>query len=94
MELLGRTAILRDAVALEHDRDLAERVVRREATVEQVQNQIVVAGPAIPKKASSEVHTRAADSFAADCSAKALESGLPAQPPVDNFPPLAKPAVK
>ena len=40
----GRTAILRGVVATEHDRDLAERVVRLEATVDQVQNLIAVAG--------------------------------------------------
>ena len=52
VEMQGRTAVLRGVVATEHDRDLAERVVRLEATVDQVQNQIVVASQAIPKKAS------------------------------------------
>lgn len=45
VEIQGRTAILRGVVATQHDRDLAERVVRLEATVEQVQNLLVVAGP-------------------------------------------------
>ncbi len=49
VELQGRTAILRGVVATAHDRDLAERVVRLEATVDRVQNQLVVAGPASPK---------------------------------------------
>ena len=43
VEIRGRTAILRGVVATEHDRDLAERVVRLEAAVDQVQNQLVVA---------------------------------------------------
>jgi len=47
----GRTAILRGVVATEHDRELAERVVRLEPTVDQVQNQLVVASRATPKKA-------------------------------------------
>ena len=95
VEMQGRmAAVLRGVVAPEHDRDLAERVVRREATVEQAQNQIEVAGLAIPRKESPEEHTQAADYFAAGCSAKSLESGSPAQSPVDNFPQLAKPAAK
>ena len=69
VEMQGRTAILRGVVATEHDRDLAERVVRLEATVDQVQNQIVVAGPATPKQASPAEHTPAADNSAADNSA-------------------------
>ncbi len=40
----GRTAVLRGVVATEHDRDLAERVVRLEANVDQVQNNLTVAG--------------------------------------------------
>ena len=43
IEIQGRTVILRGSVATEHDRDLAERVVRLEPGVEQVQNQLVVA---------------------------------------------------
>jgi hypothetical protein len=43
IEIQGRTVILRGSVATEHDRDLAERVARLEAGVEQVQNQLVVA---------------------------------------------------
>ena len=54
VEMQGRTAILRGVVATEHDRDLAERVVRLEATVDQVQNQIVVASPATPKATTAE----------------------------------------
>ena len=43
IEIQGRTAILRGVVATEHDRDLAERVVRLEAAIDQVQNQLTVA---------------------------------------------------
>jgi hypothetical protein len=43
VEMRGRTAILRGVVATEHDRDLAERVARLEAAVDQVDNQLVVA---------------------------------------------------
>jgi len=49
VRMQGRTAILRGVAETEHDRDLAERVVRLEATVDEVQNQIEVAGSAIPK---------------------------------------------
>ena len=48
----GRTAILRGVVATEHDRDLAERVVRLEGAVDKVQNQLVVAGAAVLRQAS------------------------------------------
>jgi len=44
VEMQGRTAVLRGVVATEHDRGLAERVVRLEPTVDQVQNLIEVAG--------------------------------------------------
>jgi hypothetical protein len=43
VEIQGRTAILRGVVATQHDRDLAERVIRLEAGIEQVQNLLVVA---------------------------------------------------
>jgi osmotically-inducible protein OsmY len=43
IEVQGQTVILRGTVATEHDRDLAERVVRLEPGVDQVQNQLVVA---------------------------------------------------
>jgi hypothetical protein len=43
VEIRGRTTILQGTVATQHDRDLAERVARLEATVEQVQNRIAVA---------------------------------------------------
>ncbi len=49
VEIQGRTAILRGVVATEHDRDLAARVVRLEATVDQVENLIVVGAPAKQK---------------------------------------------
>ncbi len=49
VQMQGHTAILRGVAETEHDRDLAERVVRLEATVDEVQNQIEVASSAIPK---------------------------------------------
>ncbi len=54
VEMRGRTAILRGVVATEHDRDLAERVARLEAAVDQVDNQLVVASDSKkPAKASA-----------------------------------------
>jgi hypothetical protein len=54
VEMRGRTAILRGVVATEHDRDLAERVARLEASVDQVDNQLVVASDSKkPAKASA-----------------------------------------
>lgn len=54
VELVGRTVILKGIVATEHDRDLAERVARLSPGVEQVQNQLVVAGSALPGPAPEE----------------------------------------
>ena len=89
IEMQGRTAILRGVVATEHDRDLAERVVRLEATVDQVQNQIVVAGQALPKATTVE-RIPAADNSAAG-SSKAPDS--PALAPAGTASqPLATPA--
>jgi len=98
VEMQGRTAILRGVAATEHDRDLAERVVRLEPTVDQVQNQIEVAGQAVPPKALPAGNTPAADNSAAGSSATAPALGPPAQSPparnpVDNIPP-AEPAAK
>jgi hypothetical protein len=54
VEMRGRTAVLRGVVATEHDRDLAERVARLEASVDQVDNQLVVASDSKkPAKASA-----------------------------------------
>jgi hypothetical protein len=44
VEVQGRSAILRGQVASEHDRDLAEQMARLEAGIEQVHNELVVAG--------------------------------------------------
>ena len=44
----GRTAILTGTVASAHDRDLAERVVLLESSVDDVQNQLVVAPATLP----------------------------------------------
>ena len=52
VEIQGRTAILRGVVATEHDRDLAERVVRLEAAIDRVQNQLVVASTTKAVKSS------------------------------------------
>jgi hypothetical protein len=69
VEMQGRTAILRGVVASAHDRDLAERVVRLEATVDQVQNLIEVAAlagsPAAVSVRVPPVQTPAADNSAA-----------------------------
>jgi hypothetical protein len=46
----GQTAILRGTVATRHDRELAERVVRLEATVDEVSNLLEVAGLAATQK--------------------------------------------
>jgi hypothetical protein len=45
VELQGRTAILRGAVSTEHDRDLAEQMIRLEAGIQAVKNEIVVGSP-------------------------------------------------
>ncbi len=103
VEMRGRTAILRGVVATEHDRDLAERVVRLEAAVDQVQNQIVVAGQAMPKAAPTveripPASTPGAGSSAAERIPAARNSVPvpalvpPALPPVDNSRSPAKPA--
>ncbi len=61
VEIRGRTAILRGVVATEHDRDLAERVARLEASVDQVDNQLVVASsPSKPAKAAGAADKPAA----------------------------------
>ena len=58
VEIQGRTAILRGVVATEHDRDLAARVVRLEATIEQVENKIDVAAPAAARSATPAARPR------------------------------------
>lgn len=89
VEMQGRTVILRGVAATEHDRDLAERVVRLEATVDQVQNQIVVASRALPKATTVE-RIPAADNSAVG-SSKAPDS--PALAPAGTASqPLATPA--
>ena len=45
VELQGRTAILRGDVPTEHDRDLAEQMIRLEAGIQAVKNEIVVGSP-------------------------------------------------
>jgi hypothetical protein len=49
VEVQGRTAVLRGAVATEHDRALAEQMIRLEAGIEAVKNEIV-AGDSTPAK--------------------------------------------
>jgi hypothetical protein len=46
--LEGRTAVLRGEVATEHGRELAEQLARLEGGIDQVQNEIVVAGSTPP----------------------------------------------
>jgi len=48
VDIVGRTAVLRGAVASDHDRDLAERVVMLEASVDDVVNMLVVRNPSVP----------------------------------------------
>jgi hypothetical protein len=87
IEVQGRTAILRGVVATEHDRDLAERVVRLEAGIDQVQNQLVVASKSGYSPATSEQPAErsapAADSSkepAAASSSPAAAKSVPAEP--------------
>ena len=86
IEIQGRLAILRGSVATEHDRDLAERVARLEAGVDQVQNQLVVASSATPAKttgaASPASHSAPADST------KAMPAGTTARPAASSLPGL------
>jgi osmotically-inducible protein OsmY len=45
VELQGRTAILQGVVATEHDRELAEQMIRLEAGIQAVKNEIEVGSP-------------------------------------------------
>ena len=97
----GRTAILRGVVATEHDRDLAERVVRLEATVDQVQNLIEVAGQETPRTMLPAGPARAAERIPAvensgagnsAAGSPAMAPALPVQSPVDSIlPPVPSP---
>jgi hypothetical protein len=88
VEMRGRTAVLRGVVATEHDRDLAERVVRLEAAVDQVENQIVVAPdmsrpvPSSAANSSTSLTTPAGSTrpVAAGTVAPAAANSLPALP--------------
>ncbi len=51
VEMIGRKVILRGEVASEHERRLAEQLARLEATVDQVENQLVVANRTTPGRA-------------------------------------------
>jgi osmotically-inducible protein OsmY len=81
----GRTAILRGVAATEHDRDLAERMVRLEAGIEQVQNEIVVAGPGQPHWAKPKKLPAAAESPASAHSTPAGDSPKNS-PPANSLP--------
>jgi osmotically-inducible protein OsmY len=48
VEVQGRTALLQGVVATEHDRVIAEQMVRLEAGIEAVKNEIVVGKPKPP----------------------------------------------
>ena len=48
LDLTGRTAVLRGLVATDHDRDLAEQLVRLEPGISVVQNDLLVVGPPTP----------------------------------------------
>ena len=84
VEMRGRLAILRGVVLTEHDRDLAERVVRLEATVDQVQNQLVVANPTPPKTALPAAERIPAADSSAPSSAGPLDSSAPDSSAVDS----------
>jgi hypothetical protein len=77
VEIQGRTAILRGVVATEHDRDLAERVVRLEASVDQVENQLVVASNRKPSAKTPAATENRAASPAAAGSPKAANAAVP-----------------
>jgi hypothetical protein len=83
VEIQGRMAILRGVVATEHDRDLAERVVRLAPGVEQVQNQLVVASSAKTAKSPAAVSEgQATPSAPADSSkGPAAANSQPAEEP-------------
>jgi hypothetical protein len=51
VEVTGRTAVLRGTVPTEHDRIVAEQLLRLEPGVGQVQNDLVVAGDGSPEPA-------------------------------------------
>jgi osmotically-inducible protein OsmY len=48
VSMRAQTAILQGTVASDHDRDLAEQLVRLEPGVAQVENNLIVAPPAAP----------------------------------------------
>ena len=52
VELQGRTAILRGVAATEHDRGLAEQMLRLEPGIEEVKNEVAVASPIPPEPAA------------------------------------------
>jgi osmotically-inducible protein OsmY len=84
VEIQGRMAILRGVVATEHDRDLAERVVRLAPGVEQVQNQLVVASSAKSAKspaAASEGQAATPSAPADSSKGPAAANSQPAQQP-------------
>jgi hypothetical protein len=49
VKVRGRTAILQGVATTEHDRALAEQLIRLEAGIEEVKNEIAVASPMSPK---------------------------------------------
>jgi hypothetical protein len=85
LEMQGRTAILRGAVATAHDRDLAERVVRLEATIEQVQNQLAVVGPG-PRPAPPPERSGPVDSSLPSASTPHLEPAAANSPTAQPLP--------
>jgi len=84
VELQGRTAILRGVVATEHDRDLAERVVRLEPSVDQVQNQLVVASNStnpVKSGAAADSTKAAASTFVQPAAANSQPASHPVEQP-------------
>jgi len=54
VEVQGRTAVLQGVVATDHDRVVAEQMVRLEAGIEAVKNEIAVEKPKPPQSVPSK----------------------------------------
>lgn len=97
VEVQGRTAVLRGVVATPHDRELAGRMVLLEAGIEQVQNEIVVAGADTSTWAKPEKSPEVKPGPASARATPAASSSAPAaasQKPASNSPPAERPAKK
>jgi hypothetical protein len=79
VEMQGRTAILRGVVATQHDRDLAERVIRLEPGVGDVENQLVVA--------SNSTSAQSAETYVSPAPAQPAPANTATEPAAANSPP-------